>query len=161
MEKISWKPGTQFPVKAQVAADTVRRLQKKFGRDFITAKELLDDSRDENAPLHSCFEWDDAVAGELYRTAQARRIINSIVVQFIKDDVPTPPTRLFVNVQPVAPKNNGQFVAIDVVMKNDEYRKQVLQTAFNELQNFKRKYASYSELSVVFEAIDAFGDTIQ
>lgn len=160
-ENFSWKAGTQFPVKASVAAATIRSLQEALGKDFITAKELLDESRDENAPLHCCFEWDDTIAAEKYRVDQARRIINSIEVKVIHDDKSEIKTRFFLNVQPVAPKKPGEFVGIDRVLSNENYRKQALSNALIELRAFQRKYTAYEELSGVFKAIDDFGGTFQ
>ena len=160
-ENFSWKAGTQFPVEAKVAADTIRSLQKTLGKDAITAKELLDDSRAENAPLHSCFEWDNDIAAENYRLYQSRKIINSIVVEIVKDDKPPIATRLFVNVQPVAPKKQGEFVAFDVALGNKDYRQRVLDNALIEIRAFQRKYSSYSELASVFKSIDDFADALE
>lgn len=162
MENIYWKAGAQFPVEAKVAADTIKQLQKSLGKDSVTAKELLDASRDENAPLHCCFEWDDTVAAELYRTEQARRIIGSIEVEIVKaNDAPNLKTRLFVNVQPVARKYHGEFVAFDVAFDNKDYRQQVLHNALGELLAFKRKYSSYQELTDVFNAVSNFADSLK
>lgn len=161
MEKIKWKAGSQFKVEAQVAADTIRELQKTLGKDTITAQELLDDSRDENAPLHSCFEWDDTIAAEKYRLWQARHIIHSLEVVIAKENMPTTSTRLFVNVVPQAPKRQGEFTTIDIALKNKTYREQILSNALIELRSFRRKYAAYEELTGVFNAIDSFGDTLK
>ena len=161
-EKITWKAGAQFPVEAAVAADTIRELQKTLGKDFITAKELLDASRDEEAPLHSCFEWDDSIAAEKYRKGQALHIINSLEITLVKtEDHPAQKTRLYLNVQPVAPKRQGEFVSYNVVFSNETYRKQVLSNALIELRSFQRKYSCYNELASVFKSIDDFADTLK
>lgn len=158
-----WKAGSQFPVVAQVAADTIVGLQKQLGKDTITAKELLDASRDENAPLHSCFEWDDTVAAEQYRTYQARKLITSIEVRIIKGDTPPHLARAsyFVNVVSNAPKVQGQYATVNIAFSNDNYRDAVLKNAYRELKAFQLKYNSYQELSDVFKAIDAFGSTLK
>lgn len=161
MEKITWKAGSQFKVEAQVAADTIRDLQRTLGRETITAKELLDDARDVNAPLHCCFEWDDSIAAEKYREWQARHLINSIEVVIIKENLPPTKTRLFVNIKPVGSREQGNFAPIDIVLKNKTYREQVLSNALIELRSFQRKYAAYEELAGVFNAIDSFGDTLK
>lgn len=162
MENIYWKAGTSFPVEAKVAADTIKRLQQTLGKDFVTAKELLDASRDDNAPLHCCFEWDDSVAAELFRTEQARRIVGSIEIEIVKEtSAPALKTRLFVNVQPVMRREQGKFVAFDVAFGNKDYRQQVLHNALGELLAFKRKYSSYQELTDVFNAIGNFADNLK
>ena len=158
-----WKAGAQFSVDAKVAADTIIELQQSLGKDTITAKELLDASRDSTAPLHSCFEWDDTVAAEQYRTYQARHIINSIEIRIIDSD--TPPhlarSRYFLNVVSNKPKTQGQFATIDVAFSNEDYRNAVLKEAYRELKSFQLKYNRYQELSGVFEAINNFGDTLK
>lgn len=158
-----WKAGTQFPVDAKVAVDTICGLQKSLGKETITAKELLDASRDETAPLHLCFEWNNTVAAEQYRTYQARHIINSIEIRIIKGDTPSQfaRTRYFLNVVANKPKNQGQFATIDVAFANDDYRNAVLKEAYRELNSFQLKYNRYQELSDVFKAIDSFGDALK
>lgn len=160
-EKFSWKAGTQFPVNPKVAADTIKNLQHRLGRDIITAKELLDESRDPNAPLHSCFEWDDSVAAEKYRLEQARKLIASVEVRYVDDKKQTSPVRCFVNVQSVAPKREGHFAFIETVLQNPDYRKQMLSNALIDLRNFQKKYSDLKELSGVNKAIDEFAEAIQ
>ena len=158
MEKATWKNGAIFPVNADVAAQAIIDLQTKLGKDNVTAQELLDASRDENAPLYSCFEWNDSVAAEQYRLWQARHIINSIEITYINNATPTV-TRLFCNIN--QPRQQGEFVKVDVMLNNPNYRKQVLANALRELQSFQRKYAVYEELMDVCKVIDAFADTLK
>ena len=160
-EKFSWKQGASFPVSAQVAADTIRKLQQTLGQEFVTAQDLLDASRDENAPLHSCFEWDDTIAAELYRRTQAGKIIRSIEIHIVKDDKPPISTRLFVNTQPVASRNEGKFVFIDTTLKNPDYRQIALNNALSELRAFQHKYDVFQELAAVHKAIDDFADMLK
>jgi hypothetical protein len=44
---------------------------------ILTAKQLVDMCRADDAPLHHLFEWDDAIAAELHREQQARLLLNS------------------------------------------------------------------------------------
>ncbi|CAE6856779.1 hypothetical protein R75461_07754 [Paraburkholderia nemoris] len=39
---------------------------------------VVRDARRVRSPLHACFEWDDAVAGQQYRLEQARHLIRSV-----------------------------------------------------------------------------------
>lgn len=161
-KKYTWKPGTSFPVAAGVAAEAIMDLQTRLGRDDITNKELVDDSRADDAPLHPCFTWDDAVAAEKWREEEAGHIIRSVVVIEPTLGVETSaPIRAFVNVEPVAPGKQGKYVSIDVVAMNETYRRQVLSNALIELRAFQRKYKTYEELSGVIKAIDDFGDALQ
>lgn len=149
----------KFPVPAQVAGETIEAIKQARGKEFIEPEDLLDASRDENAPLHSCFEWDDNKAAEKYRLWQARKIIGNITV--IIEPVNTVPqtVRAFVSITDTNDK--GKFVQIQTALKNSEYREQILKNALAELQSFKTKYRVYSELSKVFAAIDNFADSFK
>ena len=162
-EKFVWKAGSQFPVNAEFAANVIRDLQRSLNKDTITAKELLDASRDVSAPLHNCFEWNDDIAAEKYRVYQARHIINSIEIVYVKADTPEhlSRSRYFVNTVPTAPKVQGQFVTLGVAFTNENYRDAVLKDALRELRAFQIKYNRYQELSDVFKAIESFGDSLK
>ena len=55
--KYNWK-FNKYPVDAQIAGETIEDIKNKSGKDFIEPEDLLEASRNENTPLHSCFEWD-------------------------------------------------------------------------------------------------------
>ena len=54
-----WDKGSRFSVSAQVAGEVCEELEKK---GELTAKNLVDVSRPEDAPLHKCFNWNDEEA---------------------------------------------------------------------------------------------------
>lgn len=159
-ETYGWAVDGQFPVEAKVAADTIRDLQRSLGKDAITAKELLDASRAEDAPLHSCFEWNDNVAAEHWRRYQALKLINSIKVTIIKDDKPPIETRVFLNIA-ASPKAEGQFSYYETVLNNPVQCGNVLEFALKELQAFQRKYSNLQELAGVFKAIDDLAGSLK
>lgn len=160
--KYYWKDGTCFPVSADVANDTIEKLKATLGKDNVTAKELLDASRDPESPLHSCFEWDDTIAAEKYRVTQARYMLRSIVV---KIDYPekreTITVRACVNVAPINARTEGIYVSYKNAMNNSEYRERVLQRALYELRAFQKKYSDYEELATVMKAIDVFAESVK
>ena len=55
----------------------LENLEKTVG---ITPKNLVEANRDESAPLHNEFEWNDTKAAEKYRETQAGYIIRNICV---------------------------------------------------------------------------------
>jgi hypothetical protein len=149
----SWKVPV-YSVDAQIAGETIEDIKNKSGKDFIEPEDLLENSRDKNAPLHSCFEWDDGKAAEKYRLSQARSIIQNITVTITGNSEKTPQTvRAFVNVS--AGNEKGKFVNINTAMTNEKYNKQVLANALSELVVFKAKYSGLCELEKLFSEIDA------
>lgn len=141
-----WKSGSRHSCDAGTAGEVCERLASE-GR--LTPRELVDESRPEDAPLHGEFEWDDAIAAEAYRESQARYVIRSIEVTAESGDAT--PTRAFVAMQDGGP---CEYTPIMVVMEDDRRREALLEKALGELAAFRLKYESLTELAHVFEAID-------
>ena len=85
-----WKSASRIKTNAQTAGEICENLERTVG---LTAKNLLEVSRPEDAPLHNEFEWNDSVAAEKYRENQARYIIRMLCVAPEKED--KPPVRAF------------------------------------------------------------------
>lgn len=58
----------------------------KRKRGALNPKLVVDAARSEDSPLHDSFEWDDTVAGEAWRREQARKIIMSVEVSYVRGD---------------------------------------------------------------------------
>lgn len=138
-----WKQGSRIKADAQQAGVLCSRLEAE-GR--LTAKALLDESRDEDSPLHGEFEWDNGIAAEKYRENQARHIINCLVTVHES----AAPTRSFFNVE----YKTAEYRSVTAIMQDADGRDQLLSLALRELDAFKRKFNSLSELAAVFAAIE-------
>lgn len=136
-----WKYPGVMPVNAQTAGEELERIAASGG---ITAERVVDESRPTAAPLHKCFEWDDATAAEKYRVHQARGIINAIVVKDVTPDVVE--TRAFVHV-------SGAYKPIHVVINNADDLEDLFKTAWKELTAFQSKYKNISKLKPLFDAM--------
>lgn len=142
MNNAAWADGSRMTGDANVAAEVCAKLEAE-GR--LNAQNLVDVSRDKDAPLHDMFEWDDSIAAEKYREEQAKKIIRSIV--YAVEDKPIT-TRMYPSM------GSNTYQHIERVMQSDEKRKYLLKTAKAELDAFKRKYQILTELSEVFAVID-------
>lgn len=143
----SWKID-KFKVSADVAKAEFDRIYEKYG--VLDKKDIVDESRDENAALHSCFEWDDAIAAERYRQEQAGDMIRCLVSVQKSDEAETPIiVRSFV-------KTTEKFEPIQVSIRSDEKRAVLLQDALNDIKWFRKKHSQLKELAKVFDAMDAF-----
>ena len=145
------KTGARLPVSAQVAGEECARLESE-GR--LTPQNLVEDSRPDDAPLHNCFEWDDSIAAEKWRTTQAAYIIRSVEVTIEKAKEPT---RAFVVT--VTDSHKRKYQSIGYVLQDTSSRDYMLNQAKRELLAFKRKYQTLSELADVFAAIDSATET--
>ncbi len=153
--------GWKYPqaVDAQVAGEEFERIESKFGT--LTAENVLDESRDINAVLHPCFEWNDNIAAEKFRVEQARHMIGNITVivemPAFEDNVQRQiVTRAYVD---VSEKPKGKYVQIKTALSQENYRQRILRNALAELRMFQNKYQIYAELTGVCKAIDNFAAT--
>lgn len=153
----SWK--YPWAVPAQVAGEYLSELERDKGE--LTPELVLNESRDENAVLHPCFEWNDEKAAESYRLWQAGKIIRDITVTIEREETAPPRViRAYVNIADQQKHEKGAYVSLNVAMNNGDYKAQVLKNALYELQTFKNKYADYVELEKVFTAIDELAETL-
>ena len=139
----TWRPGSKHKVSANVAAAECERLEAE-GR--LTAADLVEESRSEDSPLHSEFEWRDDVAAEEYRKSQARGIINSLVVVSEKHE----PVKAFVNLVATSPT----YTSIQTAVSRADTKELLLQNALRELISFQKKYRSLTEFADLFKEIE-------
>jgi hypothetical protein len=64
----------------------LRALEDRNGR--IQPQRVVDAARPRNHPLHPYFEWDNKVAGENWRLAQARALIRTVRFEVIINETP-------------------------------------------------------------------------
>ena len=120
-----------YPVDAQTAGEELERIFNTPGK--LDPANIVNESRDESAPLHPIFEWDDTKAAEKYRETQAETLMRSVVTIV---DTPHGPqeVRAVVNVQQT-------YTPIHVVLESREQTDILLETALKELKAFQKKYA--------------------
>ena len=137
-------------VSAQTAGEELARIEREKGA--LTPELVVDESREEKAPLHPAFEWNDRKAAERYRIVQAGSLIRNVTVKI--DEVPRmEPVRAFVNGAPVG-KRKGVFVSIKNAMDDEYGRETVVARAMAELERVKEKYKDLQELAGIFAEID-------
>lgn len=138
-----FKHGSRIQADANAAGAMCEQLEQTVG---LTPKTLLDANRAEDAPLHSCFEWNDGAAAEKYREDQARHIINCLC---IKTETPEQtPVRAFFNIQKMV------YESTAVIIRQENKYAQLLDMAIRELAAFQQKYKTLTELQTVFDAIE-------
>ena len=141
-----FKPMSMIKTDAQTAGEFCEELSKTVG---LTAKNLLDASRAEDAPLHNEFEWDNDVAAEAYRIDQARYIIRQLVVipDEEEQEEQQPVTRAFFTVE------REKYEPVGIILKDEEKSSILFSKALAELYSFERKYSALTQLGPIFAAI--------
>lgn len=138
-----WKFGSRISADPQAAGEMCKRLETE-GR--LTAKNLLEENRPEDAPLHNAFEWNDGIAAEKWREQQARHIIHSLVVCKEK----TEPVRGFFHIE----RSENTYHSVETICQSKGMTEQLFQTAIRELTSVQKKYSSIKQLQKVWTAID-------
>lgn len=113
-------------------------------RGTLTPGLLVDIARDPNHPLHSRFEWDDSLAAEAHRRAQAGNLIRRVRIQYAEATDHTPPksVRAFTSV----PTNRGRiYQPVADVGRDPIARELVLREMQREINALKRRYGEYTE----------------
>jgi hypothetical protein len=127
-------------------------IQEEHGE--LTPQIVVDVARDEAHPLHSRFEWNDAVAGEAWRREQAHRLIQKAKIEYRPEgDGPPRLIRGFVAV----PKADGfAFDPVEEVAE-DPFRKQLVLNAMErEWKALLKRYQEYEEFfALVREDLNA------
>lgn len=141
--KYEWKNNFRCKTDAQVVGELCEELESTIG---LTAENLLDVSRAEDAPLHNEFEWVDDVAAEKYRTYQARLIINHLAISVGESKEES--VRAFFTTE------EKKYESLEVILRCEDKKRNLLEVALAELERFRRKYAQLEELASVFDAID-------
>lgn len=138
-----WKSTARIKVDANVAGQIFEELEQTVG---LTAENLLNASRNENAPLHNEFEWDDDIAAEEYRKEQARYLIRNLCVQ-TEQKCETPVRAYFI-------VNSKSYENIQTIFTDGVKHCALLDIALKELKAFQQKYKMLKELYPVFCAIE-------
>lgn len=77
--------------------DELEACRARNGR--LTPEMVVGKARDPNHPLHAHFEWDDVKAGDKYRLDQARNLIRTIKLNYIRADNTRGEVRAFMAVR--------------------------------------------------------------
>lgn len=146
--------GSRFQKGAVADATSVGNhleLLREQNKGELTPEDVVGDARNDNSPLHSFFEWDDGEAAEQFRLQQARGLIRSVVAIYTDGERPAVKQKVYVHInEHEAPHYREASHAMSV----KKTRNMVLQTAWKELQAWRKRYKDLREFSVLFEEID-------
>lgn len=152
MTAYTWKTKNLFKTDANTAGQIFEELESTIG---LTAENIVNASRDEDAPLHDEFEWDDEVAAEEWRKRQAQNMISNLSIVLVEtEDEEVTPVRAFYATE------LHHYENIRAIITNEEKKDDLLIRAIRELQAFKRKYRILTELETVFSAIDTIAEKV-
>ena len=138
--------GVTWRIQGYYKADA-QKVAEEIGFGKFTPMEVLEKAKDETTELHKCFEWNDSIAAEKYRLEQAKNIIRMLVYE--KETKEQAVVRYYAKTET---KHVYQPTKQFLVQEN-EYQG-LLRRALAELEAFKKKYHTLTELESIFEALE-------
>lgn len=164
-----YKTGAVHKVSASIAGPICQRLHDN---NILTPKNLVEEARPEDSPLHPEFDWDDTVAAEKWREEQARQVIKTIILyesdirtereimlEEVKhednvetDDILKSEDRAFVSTG----ERNHRYVPILAALTNEEWKENLLKSAKKDMQAFVAKYHRLTELQNIINDMNNF-----
>lgn len=132
---------------------TVAVMNGLAEQNRLTAKDLVEVSKDEDAPLHNYFEWDNEKCGEKWREQQGRVLIANIVVQDVEDEK-SEPVRAFFQIE----NETSLYEPLTVIIKDEDKLQSLYDTAKRELKSFQKKYSRIKAFAGLFKEIDQLPD---
>lgn len=145
-----WKPEARVKVDPQVAGEELERI-RVWNNGRLEAANVVEASKEPEAPLHHEFEWDDKTAADKWRLDQAGYLIRSITILAEKPDGDAAPVRAFVSVKR---DEDRSYTSIAHALSDEELRAQVIRQAWAELEAWRHRHAELVEFAKVFSLID-------
>lgn len=102
--------------------EAIKVLELASPTSEITPRSLWESARDEDHPLHSEFEWDDAKAADSYRDEQARRLLRLRVTVTYEDRIIRAPICVRT---PEAPAGEAGYTRLVKVLDDKEKARRV------------------------------------
>lgn len=145
-------PSEARKVGPQVIGEAIEAAASEAG--VVDKKQLIENARPDEAPLHPCFEWNDPRAADLYRDYQARNLVNAVVVTIKGHSVPAFPTVVVANVTEEESESKRENVRIVDVLNDPDKRSSLINEVLTKLMSLRRQYRSLNELEIVWRAVD-------
>lgn len=137
-------------------AEILGKEIEKLGSEFAPA-DLVAAAREKTSSIHDYFEWDDKIAGELYRVEQAGEYIRHVHIEFIGRGKIAGEMRAFQSVVVSDGDDSLRRVykPVTEIVKHKDLREQVVARAYRELVSWRERWVQYRNVfGDVFEAID-------
>jgi hypothetical protein len=127
----------------------LEQVRKDYGR--LTPRNVVDAARDPANPLHRRFEWDDSVAAERYRLAQARQLIQTVRCSFVSPTSGATSVRVFHSV-PATGSAPAYEPLADIVA--DPVTEKVLEAEMRrDWKSFEARYRHLAEFNRLFGSV--------
>ena len=144
--RAGYRPALKDP---QAVGDKLQELRDKH--KGLTASIVIEDAKNKNSVLHGAFEWNDSKAAHEWRLHSARNLMRAVVTKELDSsgEIRYQPAFVFVKTE-----EGPRYETVARVQSDEELRHQVVQRAFAELNQWKKRYEEYKEFLGVFKEVE-------
>lgn len=138
-------PNPAADISAEVVAAELNRIEEETGN--ADRRSIVEAARPDDAVLHPAFEWDDAVAAERYREAQAGQIVRAVVlVPEPEKGESLPIVRAFVSMPREDNPRFRSYRPIQAVLQDPAAAERFKSRLRNDLLMLRQRYLNVLEL---------------
>lgn len=150
--KYRYKPGFRCSIPVDTAVSVINGLAEQ---NRLNPATLVEVSKEEDAPLHGYFEWNDEKCGKYWREQQARVLIAHIEVKEDGNEN-AEPVRAFFQIE----NETSLYEPVTVIVQNEDKLQALYDMAKRELKSFQKKYKNIKAFAGLFDAIDRLPDKV-
>lgn len=155
--RYEWSKGFSAPVTAETAFRELVRIANDNGLvdpQFVPPELVLEASRSASAVLHPVFEWDNSVAAEKHRVAQARRMISAMRVIRRETRVPEP-AFAYIRVGEKGDRSGRAFVPMVSIVDDPGRRRAFLLGELRNIAGCLDRTLAFAEMDPLRDALAA------
>lgn len=120
--------------------DELLAIRAEHGK--LTPALVVEEAAAEDHPLHSRFEWDDAVAGHKYRLTQAKNLIRVVKESYIDRSGAPEDVRFFHAI----PREDGMvYEPLPEILGDDLATKVLLSSMEREWRSLRKRYEKFEQ----------------
>ena len=131
----------------------------------LSPRAVLAEARDEEHPLHACFEWDDGAAAEAFRLGQASSLIREVSLEITVE--PNDPTvveleishsRAFYSLPSLRGSPDGSYVPASSLTESD--RIELTREVLAQIEGLRRKHSELTRLDGVWREVEKASEAL-
>lgn len=147
--KYTWKEGWNPKISAETVGNVITEIEEKNG--VVTKELFLEASRPEDSPTHDIFEWDDKVAGELYRLSISNKVIIQLKVEIEtgEDQKEKAYVPAFINIK--SANEGAEYKNIVDALSEQETRELILKRLRREVEALIERNKHIDELADILQ----------
>jgi hypothetical protein len=133
--------------------DELEQVRKTYG--MLTPRAVVNAARNPSHPLHSRFEWNDAIAGERYRLEQARELIRTVRCTFVSPTSGPSTVRVFHSVPATPASLTPTYEPLDDILADPVAHQVLVAEMRRDWAAFEARYRHLGEFVTLVGTVAA------